>query len=59
MGHGIIKWCADDRNVRLATADLCYIFNPRKLGEADRPGIRRAIEWIALLWGAVPAERGK
>ena len=59
MCDGIVKWCADDRNVRLATTDLGYILNPRKLGEADRPDIRRAIEWVALLWVAVPAERGK
>lgn len=59
MGDGIIKWCADDRDVRLATTDLGYIFNPRKLRETDRPNIRRAIEWVALLWGAVPTERGK
>ena len=59
MCDRIIKRCADDGDVGLATTDLSDILNPRELSEAHRPNIRRTIEWVALLWGAVPAERGE
>ena len=59
MCDGIIKRCTDDGDVSLATTDLRHILNPWELSEADWPNIGRAIEWVALLGGAVPAERGE
>jgi hypothetical protein len=58
MRYGVIKRCADDRNIRLYALDLARILNPRELCEGDWANVRRAIVSISPLLGVTPPKGG-